>query len=85
VVNRLESTLTELATAQGLWAVLSIFLLFYIMKKQDIRDQKQDEREMKYQDIIQSLTDQLSIVKEIKQEVSDIKSNLLGQPKHVDE
>ena len=62
----METTLAELATTQGLWALLAIFLLFVLIKKQDIRDKNQDERETKYQDIILSLAEQLSVVKKIK-------------------
>lgn len=62
----METTLAELATAQGLWALLAIFLLFDLINKQNLRDKKQDEREMKYQDIIMSLTEQLNVVKKIK-------------------
>ncbi len=62
----METTLAELATTQGLWALLAISLLFDLLKKQNTRDKNQDERETKYQDIIISLAEQLSVVKKIK-------------------
>lgn len=41
----MESVLIEGAIGQGIWAVLSIFLIFYILRAQEKRDQRQEERE----------------------------------------
>ena len=48
------------------WAVLSVILIFYIIKGQEKRDVRQDEREKNYQTIILKLTNALRDVKEIK-------------------
>ncbi|SDO14175.1 BhlA/UviB family holin-like peptide [Acetanaerobacterium elongatum] len=50
----------------GVWAVLSGILIFYILKSQEKRDTKQDEREQNYQKIISDLTESLKDVHEIK-------------------
>lgn len=50
----------------GVWAVLSVMLIFYIIKSQERRDINQDEREKNYQSIISKLTNTLRDVKEIK-------------------
>lgn len=71
-----KEILTE-AVSQGIWAVLSIFLLFYILKAQEKRDQKQEERENNYQNIISQLTDKLEIVDEVKKDVEDIKQYVM--------
>lgn len=56
----------DLAIKNGLWAVLFLGLLIFVLK-----DSKQ--REKKYQDTIKDLTDHLGIVHEIKKEVEEVK------------
>lgn len=70
---KLENEILKSALSQGIWAVLSVFLLFYILKAQEKRDQKQDEREKNYQEIISKITDKLAIVEVVKKDVEDIK------------
>lgn len=41
----MEKEILTAALSQGIWAVLSVFLLFYIIKTQEKRDIKQEERE----------------------------------------
>ena len=77
----MENELLTLASTQGIWTVLSVVLLFYIIRNQEKRDQKQDERESKYQDLLQKLTEQLNMVKEIKEDIYDIKSHILSGTK----
>ncbi|WP_010271320.1 BhlA/UviB family holin-like peptide [Paenibacillus senegalensis] len=43
----MEAELLKAAASQGIFAVLFIFLLFYVIKKQDNRDKKNEEREQK--------------------------------------
>ncbi|WP_346898285.1 BhlA/UviB family holin-like peptide [Clostridium sp. UBA7503] len=73
----MESEILKAALSQGIWAVLSIFLLFYILKAQEKRDMKQEEREKNYQDIITKLTDKFDIVDEVKKYVEDIKQYVM--------
>ena len=42
------------------------------------RDQKQDERESKCQDLLQKLTEQLDIVKGMKEDIVKIKSHVIS-------
>ena len=70
----MESELFKLAASQGIWAVLSIALIFYILKAQEKRDLNQEIREKGYQDIITKLTKNLNIVGDIKSDVKDIKN-----------
>jgi len=60
------SSILTYFSAEGIWAILSVFLIFYIIKDQDKRDERQDLREEKYQDIIAGLTASLKDVAEIK-------------------
>lgn len=63
----------DVALTQSIWAALSIALIFYILKKQEARDVRQEEREGKYQAIITELTKQLNVVTELKEDVEEIK------------
>ncbi len=73
----MEKEILTSALSQGIWAVLSVFLLFYILRAQEKRDQKQEEREQSYQDIISKLTDKLGIVDEVKKDVEEIKQYII--------
>ncbi|MBN3409662.1 hypothetical protein CJF15_11115 [Clostridium botulinum] len=75
---KLENEILKSALSQGIWAVLSVFLLFYILKAQEKRDQKQDEREKNYQEIISKITDKLAIVEVVKKDVEDIKQYVIN-------
>ena len=44
----MESELVKMATTQGIWAGLSLVLIFYILKNQEKRDNTQEERLSKY-------------------------------------
>ena len=69
----MEASIIETALAQSIWAALSLVLIFYILKKQETRDAKQEIREAKYQEIIQTLTEKLNVINEVKDEVEEIK------------
>lgn len=68
--------LIKAATAQGIWTLLSCTLIVYILKKQEARDRMQDEREQKYQDIIETLTAKLSILNSLNTSIQEIKDEL---------
>lgn len=67
----------QLALDNGIWAALSIILIFYILKAQEKRDLRQDEREESYQKIISELTEKFYIVEEVKKDVEEIKGKIL--------
>jgi len=56
-----------LAVSNGIFAVLFVFLLFYLLKDSA-------KREKKYQDTIGSLSRHLEIVNDIKEDVIEIKN-----------
>ena len=70
----MEAKIIEIASSQGIWTVLTVGLIFYILKNQEKRDIRQEEREIKYQNIISKLTEKLNLVEEIKEDVSEIKN-----------
>lgn len=79
----MENVLMEGAMKQGTWAILSICLIFYILKAQEKRDQRQEEREKNYQSIITQITEKLSVVEEVKQDVDIIKNYVIGKNKKI--
>ena len=70
----MEEKILDLASSQGVWAMLTVGLIFYILKNQEKRDLRQEERETKYQDIISTLTEKLNIIEEVKEDVIEIKN-----------
>lgn len=64
----------DLALKNGLWAVLFLGLLIFVL-----RDSKQ--RENKYQQTIKDLTEHLGVVHEIKKEVEEVKQVVYNNKK----
>ena len=61
----------NIAISNGIFAVMFVALLVYVLK--DSR-----KRESKYQNIIDVLSAKLNTVDEIKQDVTEIKQNILN-------
>ena len=72
----MENQLMELSASQGIWATLSIALIFYVLKAQEKRDTQQSSREDGYQKIILELTENLEVTKTILTHVTEIESSL---------
>lgn len=72
----MEQSLLAAATEQGIWVLLSIALLLYILKKQEKRDAIQDEREKNYQRLLTELSDKFEVIQDIRKDIAEIKSNL---------
>lgn len=51
----MENPILNLAASQGIWALLSVILILYILKAQEKRDNKQDEREKNYYTLMNKL------------------------------
>ena len=66
-----ENEIIKLAASQGLWAVLFVLLLFYILKENS-------KREAKYQEIISDLSSNLNIIKDVQDDVKEIKNKIYG-------
>lgn len=73
----METAIVDAALTQSIWAALSLVLIFYILKKQEIRDKMQIKREDKYQDIIKNLTDKLDVLEDLRDNVDQLKSELV--------
>lgn len=61
--------IVDLAISNGLWAVLFLFLLIFVLKDAN-------KREKKYQDIIEKLGNNIEIIKEVQEDVKEIKTTL---------
>ena len=44
----METTMLDAALSQGIWAVVAVFLLIYVVKSNEQRGKKQEERENTY-------------------------------------
>ncbi len=64
----------DLAITNGIWAVMFLGLLVYLLK--DSRG-----REIKYQNTISSLNKNLGVVQDIYQDVTEIKQSLIEKSK----
>ncbi|KPI56897.1 hypothetical protein IM33_03515 [Clostridioides difficile] len=69
----MENEILKLASTQGIWSVLSVFLIFYIIKTQKIFAERQNNRENNYQILIRDLTDRLKVTEKIYKEIKNIK------------
>lgn len=75
----MENAILDAALTQSIWAALSIVLIFYILKKQETRDKIQEEREGKYQAIINNLTEKLHLLDGLKEDIEDIKTAVIKE------
>lgn len=62
----MESEIIKVALSQGLWAVLFIWLLFYVLKENS-------KREGELRNIIDKLTDKFNILENVQTDVEEIK------------
>ena len=72
----MDGTILDAALSQGIWAALAVFLLLYVVKENEKRDLRQEERERNYQAIISQLTEKLNILDEVENGIADIKNFL---------
>lgn len=75
----METTVMNVAVSQGIWAVLAVILLIYIVKSNEQRDTKQEEREKNYQTVIESLTEKFQILNQVQSDLKEIKDNLFNK------
>lgn len=69
----MSDEIIQIVSSQGVWALLSFLLIYYIVKAQEKRDEKQDEREKNYQILISELKEKFEL---IHSDVSEIKNKL---------
>ena len=69
----MESEVLKTGVQYGIFAVLFIYLLFYVLKTTGEREVKYQETIKENQSIIKKLTEKFDIVTDIKREVEEIK------------
>lgn len=67
----MEQDIMKMAASQGLWAVLFVALLFWVLKENA-------KREENYQKLLQDLTDKFEILEDVKNEVGKISNKMFG-------
>ncbi len=65
----MESEILQIATGQGIWAVLFVGLFFYVL-------QENSKREENFQEIILALTEKLDTLESIKKDLIEVKEGL---------
>lgn len=72
----MEDFFLDAAASNGVWAALSLALIFFILRAQERRDTKQDEREQNYQKIIEKLTQKLHIITDMREDIEKIRDTV---------
>lgn len=79
----MEKELFSLATSNGIWAALYVFLFIYVLYDGRNREKKYIDREEKYQvtirenqSIIKELSKKFGVVENIQKDVTEIKGEL---------
>lgn len=62
----MESEIIRIAASQGLWAVLFVGLLFWVLKENA-------KREDNYQQLLQNLTARFGVLENIQEDVKEVK------------
>lgn len=65
----MEQEIFKIAISQGLGYALFVFLLIYTLKTNQ-------QREEKYQNVIDKLTDKLNLIDDVKEDVKEIKTKI---------
>lgn len=68
----MENVLIEAIQSQGIWTILFVFLLLYIIRKNDKLDELQDAREKQYQELLLELTAKLAIVNMVNEKLDNL-------------
>lgn len=76
----MEDFILEAALSQGIWAVVAVALLIYIVKSNEKRDLRQEKREENYQKLLSDLTEKFSVLTSIQNDIEDIKSYISQTP-----
>lgn len=61
----------KMAASQGLWALLFVGLLFWVLRENA-------RREANYQQLLQDLTNRFGILEDVKDEVGKISNKIFG-------
>ena len=74
-------TILEMAINHGLWAALFVGLLFYILRDTAKREKKYQDINAENQRVIRQLVENLRVVKEVQQDIGEIKRKVINSKK----
>lgn len=67
----MEQEIMKMAASQGLWALLFVGLLFWVLRENG-------KREANYQQLLQDLTNKFGVLEDIDKEVCKISNKIFG-------
>ena len=79
----MESSVLDAALSQGIWAVLAVFLLIYIVKSNERFSARQEEREKQYQELLSALTEKFNVLSVIEKDIADVKEYIMADTKEI--
>ena len=79
----MESSVLDAALSQGIWAVLAVFLLIYIVKSNERFSARQEEREKQYQELLSALTEKFNVLSVIEEDIADVKEYIMADAKEI--
>ena len=79
----MESSVLDAALSQGIWAVLAVFLLIYIVKSNERFSARQEEREKQYQELLSALTEKFNVLSVIEKDIAEVKEYIMADAKEI--
>ena len=79
----MESSVLDAALSQGIWAVVAVFLLIYIVKSNERFSARQEEREKQYQELLSALTEKFNVLSVIEKDIADVKEYIMADAKEI--
>lgn len=79
----MESSVLDAALSQGIWAVLAVFLLIYIVKSNERFSARQEEREKQYQELLSALTEKFNVLSVIERYITEVKEYIMADTKEI--
>lgn len=73
----------DAALSQGIWAVLAVFLLIYIVKSNERFSARQEEREKQYQELLSALTEKFNVLSVIEKDIAEVKEYIMADAKEI--
>ena len=79
----MESSVLDAALSQGIWGVLAVFLLIYIVKSNERFSARQEEREKQYQELLSALTEKFNVLSVIEKDIAEVKEYIMADAKEI--
>lgn len=73
----------DAALSRGIWAVLAVFLLIYIVKSNERFSARQEEQEKQYQELLSALTEKFNVLSVIERDITEVKEYIMADTKEI--